>query len=285
MIKYSLHKSTNKVKKVIDLDIVIVTKDRPKKLLNSIVSINQLKLKPKSVIVIDTSSEINKSYTLQSIQNLKKSIEIQHYFISNKGLAFSRNFGINKVKAKYFSFLDDDEIVTNDYIEQLSLELVLFKRDVICGHPKIMFPTNYFNLVWSEIWPPDKKREIKENFLIPTSISAFSTSFIKSNNIGFNEQMTFAGEEEEFSGKVFKCKAKCLYTPKFYVYHEFRTDLFSFCKQFFVYGKAAKELDKVQNINAPNLKIRISKKVKGSIIFLPGHMLKELSFKIGYFFG
>jgi glycosyltransferase involved in cell wall biosynthesis len=279
-------KSTRKI----DLDIIIVTKNRSEKLLRAISSLLTSKIGFKQLIIIDSSKQSQfKDDLSRYLKTKKHSCSIYYFLIKDHGLGFSRNLGINLAKSKYYSFLDDDETVTDQFFLAIEKYLIHGKRQVLCGHPKVMYPDNFFNKVWAEVWPPDKETTIGSGHIISASASAFETRWIQKKKILFDEEMTQSGEEENFSKKVFSFKGNFFYTPEFWAYHEFRTTLKGFIVQWFLYGKSARLRCRLNNSNlesdAEELKVRISKKTSlqdGKFLFI-GHKIKEVSFWLGYY--
>ena len=69
------------------------------------------------IIVIDDGSTDNTGDIVNKIKKKHKNI---HYFKKkNSGIADARNFGVSKVKTKYFGFLDSDDVCREDMAEKM----------------------------------------------------------------------------------------------------------------------------------------------------------------------
>ena len=110
-----------------------------KKCLDSI--INQT-VRADEIILIDDCSSDNSKDTCLEYKNKYSNIEVYFNHV-NKGVAYSRNLGIEKSKNELILFIDSDDYVGEDYIEKL-----LLNSDadfVTCGY-------NYQNsqYIWKE---------------------------------------------------------------------------------------------------------------------------------------
>ena len=65
------------------------------------------------VIIVDDGSK--KEYDPWQIAN--NIIVLRH--LSNKGVSAARNTGLKKAKGEYIAFIDSDDMVSEDYIEQI----------------------------------------------------------------------------------------------------------------------------------------------------------------------
>lgn len=86
-----------------------------KKCLDSIV--NQLNFIYELVIINDGSTD-NSINIIKRYQAKYKNIKL--YNIKNEGISNARNYGIEKVKSKYFIFVDSDDYISENLIQKLS---------------------------------------------------------------------------------------------------------------------------------------------------------------------
>lgn len=47
-------------------------------------------------------------------------MEVNLIYSEHKGVSFARNLGIDFAKGKFLTFIDDDDLVSPNYLEQLS---------------------------------------------------------------------------------------------------------------------------------------------------------------------
>ena len=96
------------------IDVVIPTLNRIDQIQQCIESILTQTYKPTSIIVVDAG----KTTILEQIIRKKYPNESIIYIKSKKGLPYQRNVGIEQCKSDYILFLDDDIVLTNNFIEQ-----------------------------------------------------------------------------------------------------------------------------------------------------------------------
>lgn len=121
----------------------------------------------------------------EQIAQLFASNKIRYYLKKNTGIADSRNFGIEKAKGEYITFVDSDDYVSNEYFEGLSKYLnegidIIKRKAVIINKDKeekilgpvfdkctgeeafnkLCFNDNYIETLWSYII---KKSLFEEN--------------------------------------------------------------------------------------------------------------------------
>ena len=112
----------------------------------------------------------------------------------NGGVSSARNFGIDKAKGKYLAFLDADD----EYVENAVEAMLTYKQGDISSF-------NHFRQIGTR--PPRLKRYVgtgiydaykRQTCWWAVWNKIYKTSFIKDNNIRFDEQVTF-GEDELFN--------------------------------------------------------------------------------------
>ncbi|MEO6728337.1 MAG: glycosyltransferase family 2 protein [Candidatus Dojkabacteria bacterium] len=222
------------------VDVVIVTRNRPRKLLNCVRSLISNSIIPKRIVIIDSSSIKDNQYQaiLARIRTYchQKKISLVYKSTNDKGIAFARNLGIGEAKSELFAFIDDDEEAPINWIESILSQFNKENLVVLCGTNIPKYPNNYWNKIWKTVMNKMDNLEGVPS-VIPTSNSSYLTSFIHDNKILFDERMKRNGEEEKFSEQIHYYKKKVLYTKKLFVYHDFRLSFAEFFIQWFSYGQ------------------------------------------------
>lgn len=133
------------------------------------------------IIVINDGSQDK----TEKILELFASDKIRYYYKQNTGIADSRNFGIEKAKGEYITFVDSDDYVSNKFFEGLDeyinngIEIIKRKAIIVDGEKenkiqgpvfakctgeeafnKLCFEDSYVETLWSYII---KKSVFEEN--------------------------------------------------------------------------------------------------------------------------
>jgi glycosyltransferase involved in cell wall biosynthesis len=99
------------------LSVIITTYNRIK-LLEKVLNAFSNQTVPKEqfeIIIIDDGSQPKAA---KSVNNYKNKLDIKYFYHENKGLAFSRNQGIENSGYEIIAFADDDDIPSNNYVKE-----------------------------------------------------------------------------------------------------------------------------------------------------------------------
>ncbi len=112
----------------LSISVVIPTlNNRQKFMYEAIKSVENQTYKPKEVIIINNG--LNEVELPKSCLNLT-----QHKIIYKAGVAQARNFGASVAKGSYLAFLDDDDLWTSNYLENM-------KKVIDKDHPDCLIAT------------------------------------------------------------------------------------------------------------------------------------------------
>jgi GT2 family glycosyltransferase len=105
---------------MIEVSIVIPSKDRPKELYELVKSIikSDFNLEKVELIIIDDSTIPIQEKTFKKFKSFFKEFKIIRNF-KDSGVAFSRNKGAKLAKGKFLLFIDDDNVVSQKFISKL----------------------------------------------------------------------------------------------------------------------------------------------------------------------
>lgn len=155
----------------------------------------------------DTSLRICKKFE-------KKYNNIFVYSQKNKGVSSARNLGIEKAKGKYLCFVDSDDWVDKDYLENFighteynSMIVQDHKRILENGKRIIRYVSKYNNEIFQlpkELSQLIKKDEFTQGYICG---KLFSRNLILDNNLRFLEKVSLA-EDQIFYYKYLQLIAK-----------------------------------------------------------------------------
>ena len=150
--------------------------------------INQTKKSIEIILVndgsTDKSEEIIKSY---------KDKRIKYYKNKNKGIGYTRNYGIDKSNSKYIMFLDSDDYLDINACEKLFNKIEKDSSDVVVSD----FIINHNGTEKIEVINDFKKTNLDKNSSIILDINLspwnkiYSSKLIKDNNIRFPEDIKY----------------------------------------------------------------------------------------------
>ena len=116
------------------------------------------------IIIVNDGSVDNSKKICESLK--KKDKRIKLYNIKNIGLSGARNYGIEKSKGKYISFIDSDDYIDNNMIETLYNNLIKEKADISCCSFYEVFKDEIIKKNEEEkYYVMNKKQAIKKTFL------------------------------------------------------------------------------------------------------------------------
>jgi len=154
------------------------------------------------ILLVDDGSPDNTKEVAQSIS--KKENRLQYLYKQNGGLSSARNYGIQHAKGEYLVFLDSDDTLKPNFLQNIYNELSSGADIAITGY-------SYFNdsssIHRSVLISPDLKFEsiIGNNFCPPVSIGIHK-SFLEKTGL-FDETLKSA-EDWDLWIRFFKAGAK-----------------------------------------------------------------------------
>lgn len=187
---------------------------------------------------------INDGSTDDSLSVCKEIVEkypiIQLIDKINEGVSTARNVGIELAKGKYICFIDSDDYLSNNYLEELVLTIEKSKSDVVvCGYYKENHNHKLTKMVSN--YKLDISREkAMEQLYINNSFSAlpwnklYNLNLIKEYNLKFNVELRMT-QDLVFNTEYFKICKKIEYISKPLYYYMFNDD--SVCRRIKTSGK------------------------------------------------
>ena len=168
------------------------------------------------IICVEDASTDNTSQILKDYENKIHII----YNQNNKGLAESRNIGLNSARGEYIYFLDSDDTISPDCLEVLYNKISQDNSDMVMSEIEA-YPQNHENQFcvqhaqhlnkWLEFSPFDKCQISEANVLdyyhklhCCAVNKLYKKSFLIENNIYFIHQKCFH-EDNGFWFKILSC--------------------------------------------------------------------------------
>ena len=165
------------------------------------------------IIIINDGSKDNSKIICDQFQRLDKRIAV----IDNKenhGVGFSRNCGLKAASGKYIIFVDCDDIIDNNYVEELLKSVVVEKFDLaICrladvyvnGEEKII-KKNYRETpenLTGDFLRDYHKLKPETVYLCGPVVKIYKKDIIDRQEILFPEDLSW-GEDQAFNQKYYK---------------------------------------------------------------------------------
>ena len=205
------------------LSIIITAYNAEKTIERCINSILENEYNDYEIIVINDGS----SDKTEKVIELFASDKIKYFSKKNTGVADSRNFGIEKAKGEYITFVDSDDYMSNNYFENLDKYLKqgidIIKRKAIIINEKDNEKTKIEGPVFGEITGEQAFNELcfKDIYLDTLWSYIIKKNLFTENNLYFEPNKY----HEDFGLlPLLILKAKSVISTNDYVYYYVQTD-------------------------------------------------------------
>lgn len=205
------------------LSIIITAYNAEKTIERCINSILENEYNDYEIIVINDGS----SDKTEKVIELFASDKIKYFSKKNTGVADSRNFGIEKAKGEYITFIDSDDYVSNNYFKNLDKYLKqgidIIKRKAIIINEKDNEKTKIEGPVFGEITGEQAFNELcfKDIYLDTLWSYIIKKNLFTENNLYFEPNKY----HEDFGLlPLLILKAKSVISTNDYVYYYVQTD-------------------------------------------------------------
>ena len=224
-------------KEVVNLSVIIPTKNREKDLLECIDSLFKQEYFPKELIIVDQSFKVGVDKKLSIF--IPKEVKFIYIYNPNlTGLTQAKNLGISKIRAKFVLFLDDDVILLDNALKNI---LDIFKQDkenkiggigafIINDIPSLFIylgvkifchgPFSFWNDQISFNWKAWQGGELMQRSkLIPGGASYVRAEVFK--DFKFDENLNgYSHGEDSIFGYLASSRYKLYLSTKFKVFHK-----------------------------------------------------------------
>jgi glycosyltransferase involved in cell wall biosynthesis len=182
--------------------VVIPLYNKEEFILNTIKSVLNQTFQDFEIIIVNDGSTDGSFNIVKQI----KDDRIRLFSNKNRGLSFSRNYGIKKAKADFIAFLDADDLWMEDFLKSIFELTSIYKNSYVFASNHNFFFKNekpiltYNELKNNEYTLVTNYFERQKNIYASSSLVCHKLIFDK---VGFfNESITY-GEEEDFAIRCF----------------------------------------------------------------------------------
>lgn len=263
------------------LSIIVIAHNEEKMLplcLDSLMGLDYPKDKLEIVVVDNNSTDRTK--------DIIKKYPVKYAFEKKKGRASARTKGIKEASGKFIAFIDADCIADKNWIKNL---VKGFTGDDIggCGGKTLAYQLK----TWVQKYI-DSLEIYSHKYALDKAIC--SLPFLFTNNaifrfdvldkVGLFDELFYVGEDVDISWRILLKGYRFKYISNAIVYHAYRTNLLSFCKQIFEWGDIhALLIKKYRNMIKTN-----SKQFLSFVSFKSNYNVKNFVpffINLPYFFG
>jgi len=245
------------------LSFVISTYNRSellKKCLNSIFNNFAFHTLGCEILIVDNNSTDNTKEVYNFFKE-RYGEKIKYVLEEKQGLSFCRNRGIEESKGEWLCFIDDDAVISENYID-VFYKKCLLNEALAYGGPiylefekkEPVWSSKFIASIWGYFEPYKNSRYFSNEYYprgsnMIISRRAFDKFGIFNVKLGRKGELLLGSEEKDFFSRFKKNKAKIYYEKDLIVYHyvnDFKTSLDFVKKQSIFIGLSEKIRTKEQ---------------------------------------
>lgn len=163
-----------------ELSIIVPVYNGEETIKRAIESLLNQTIKVRIIVVNDGSRDYTETLVLDLIQNHDN---IEYYYKDNSGISDTRNLGIDKVRTKYFGFLDADDYVKSNMAEKM-LAAIKENDSDICFSNFIWVHDDCKKVITIDTGYKDKHEILKKMFNTLWN-KIYKTEWFRGTNIRF----------------------------------------------------------------------------------------------------
>ncbi|MBN2210283.1 MAG: glycosyltransferase family 2 protein [Sedimentisphaerales bacterium] len=213
------------------ISVVVCTHNRAetlKKMLESFARQNGLNEEAWELLVVDNHST---DHTRVVIEGFQDQLSPRYFYEPCLGLSHARNRGVAEAQGEIVAFLDDDVLVSPDWLRSMRRVFEQTDADAVGGRAKLKFeqpPPNWlgpsFRLLLAEVDHGDKRLEIKDHLRLFGVNIAFRKEVLErhggfATSLGRSGKLLLQGEETHLLRKIQAEEGHIFYEPKAMVEH------------------------------------------------------------------
>lgn len=172
-----------------NVSVIIPVYNGEKYIIRCLESLQQQNYTEFECILVDDGSVDGSKLLIKKI--CKEDSRFRYIYQENRGPSAARNKGIQEANGKYLIFIDADDYVEKNYIEELVHEIGLGEDLVCCGYVDI---SRYGTVLCNDFEKSDFSREGLVSCILRGTGGVlwgkiFKTSIVKHNNIQLDEEL------------------------------------------------------------------------------------------------
>lgn len=182
-----------------NIDVFVCTYRRQQKLKECIESIIAQKLESSialRIVVVDNDKD-QTGRQIVELLGAKSGIPIVYLWEPQRGISHARNKCLDAIKAKYFCFIDDDEIAAPTWVQNLYQTLHDFNADVVAGPVIATYHSNTPRwVIESKIFERNRKHTGDSLECAATGNCMLRSSSVQRSGIRFDHRFSLSGGED-----------------------------------------------------------------------------------------
>jgi glycosyltransferase involved in cell wall biosynthesis len=221
------------------LSIVVCTYNRDKFIAECLLCLSKQTLSNNNfeVIIIDNSSTDNTAKIVKDFISKHPDLSYRYIYEAKKGLSFARNRGIEESIHDIITFIDDDAEAVPVFAEKILLFLQLHPKAAGIGGKVIpkyseteepVWMSKYLNGYVGKVDNGDHVRVFEGDMKYPIGCNMTYRKELMLQAGGFNNQLTFRGDDKHIYYAVASINNKIYYLPEALLYHNIDKERLSF---------------------------------------------------------
>ena len=238
-------------KKISNISIAIVTRNRAQKLSRCLFSILNQTHHPAEVIIIDNDPKLSAKKIIRS--SVFSSLPIS-YISSSGTVPECRNLALAESKTRYLGFVDDDCVLKENWLVYGLGSLVLREQAFVVGHTLLLNPKNLFALAQharDNYWKERSIRRGNYQEVFDTKNIILDLEKIKKFNLKFDRKCHFdVYDSADFDFRFQLKEARLLgsYCFKMQLFHEETSTYRRFINRAYARGKITSHISGKWNL-------------------------------------
>jgi glucosyl-dolichyl phosphate glucuronosyltransferase len=218
-----------------EISLVICTYNRCRYLPGALQTILAQTLSPErfELIIIDNNSTDDTAVISKNFIAAHPAIRCRYYFEANKGLSFARNRGIAEATATIVNFVDDDALLSPEYLAEMLVFFQTYPQAVGAGGKVIPKYEDGKEPAWMSKYLDGFIGKIDfGNSILPFSAAmkypvgcnmAYKKAVLLQAG-GFNNELRFRSDDKYIFYQVKKISGKVYFVPQAWLFHHIDTD-------------------------------------------------------------